>query len=82
MNVMMEAILTLPDQFRWGIDLDPVPIDADRPIVLLPDRGAYQGSHLVERVIEIGRLGVVATGTGICEQVPDELTRAQAGVLD
>ncbi len=50
--------------------------------VLLPDRGAYQGSHLVERVIEIGGLGVVATGTGVGEQVSDELTRAQAGVLD
>ena len=46
MNVMMEAILTLPDQFRWGIDLDPVPIDADRPIVLLGMGGSAMAASV------------------------------------
>ena len=49
----MEAILTLPDQFRWGLDLDPKGVDADRPIVLL----GMGGSAMAATVASLAAVG-------------------------
>jgi len=35
MSAMVDDILTLPDQLRWGLELDPVGVGSDRPVVLL-----------------------------------------------
>ncbi len=73
MNVMMEAILTLPDQFRWGLDLDPAPIDADRPIVLLGMGGSAMAASVASLVADSARPVTVHRSYGLPEwAVPSE----------
>lgn len=73
MNVMMEAILTLPDQFRWGLELDPAPIDADRPIVLLGMGGSAMAASVTSLVAESAHPVTVHRSYGLPEwAVPSE----------